>query len=127
MEWSREQVEVLYRNVYGNDMTCPACGGALTRAPSPDADAFGVVTCHACDQKFHVSVRNDPLRGRFRDFSEQEKKELAAADRVRRTPRCPVDATAMSVDVQRSLGRTSNVTMRCPRCTRSVAFARLHG
>jgi transcription elongation factor Elf1 len=127
MAWSREQLEAVYRNVYAHAMTCPACGGALTLARAPDADAVGAVTCAACEERVVVSMRDDPLRERFRDFTEQEKKAIVAADKMRRTPHCPVDGTAMDVNVQRSLGRNSNVVVRCRRCTRSVEFTRLQG
>jgi hypothetical protein len=127
MAWSPEQLEALYRNVYRNEMTCPACGVALALARSPEADVLGVVTCPACDQQVRVSLQDDPLLPQFRDFTEQEKKEIVAADRARRTPHCPVDGTAMDVNVQRSLGRNSNVVVRCRRCTRSIEFTRLQG
>ena len=127
MTWSREQLEALYRNVYRNEMTCPACGGALTLARSQDAEVFGVVACPACAQRVVVSAQADPLLAQFREFTEQEKKEIVKADNLRRTPRCPVDGTPMVVNAQRSLGRNSNVVVRCRRCKRSVGFTRLQG
>jgi hypothetical protein len=60
-------------------------------------------------------------------YSDEQKEQIIAADRARRTPTCPRDGAAMDVHAQRSLGRNSNVTIRCPRCARIVEYVRYHG
>jgi hypothetical protein len=60
-------------------------------------------------------------------YSDEQKKQIIATDRARRTPVCPIDGAAMDAHAQRSLGRNSNVTIRCPRCARIVEYVRLHG
>jgi hypothetical protein len=131
MTWDPQQLEALYANVYRLRMRCPACGVGMgltrPRDDEADPDAFGVVECRACDARHVVSLRNDPLRSTFRPYTEQEQRELFAADRARRTPVCPVDGTEMDVHLQRSLGRTSNAVMRCRRCGQKAEYARTHG
>jgi hypothetical protein len=70
---------------------------------------------------------NDKSQPTTRDYTDQEKKAIIAADKSRNTPRCPLDQTSMEVNVQRSLGLNSNVVIRCPRCSNSVQYTRLHG
>jgi transcription elongation factor Elf1 len=129
MAWDPQQLEALYANVYRRRMECPACGGALGLSAAADGDAYaiGVVECRACDERHLVAGQNDPLRNTFRPYTEQEKRELFAADRSRRTPVCPVDGTEMDVQLQRSLGRTSNAVMRCRRCAQKTEYARTQG
>jgi hypothetical protein len=131
MPWDAQQIEMLYANVYRRRMECPACGGGLgltrPRDGEADAAAFGVVECRACDARHVVSQRNDPLRSTFRPYTEQEKRDLFAADRARRTPVCPIDGTEMDVHLQRSLGRTSNAVIRCRRCAQQAEYARTSG
>jgi hypothetical protein len=127
MPWSPEQIKTLYDNVYRDALACPACGGALTLERSLEPNTAGVVCCPACGERRLVSMHNDPLRFTFRAYTEAEKKEIVRADRARRTPVCPVDGTAMTVNLQRSLGRNSNAVIRCRRCARSVEYVRLHG
>jgi len=62
-----------------------------------------------------------------RDYTEQETKAIIAAAKTRRTPQCPVDGATMDVQLQRSLGRTSNVVIRCPRCGAKAEYVRAHG
>jgi hypothetical protein len=97
----------------------------LTR--SNETNALGLVVCGVCNENHLIATKNDPLRATFRDFTEQERKQIIVTDRSRKAPACPVDGTAMEVNVQRSLGRTSNVVVRCRRCNHSVEFARAHG
>src|SRR4051812_31644257 len=113
MAWTSEQLETLYANAYANIMRCPACGGPLAVERSQAIATFGSVSCRACDERHVISTANDPLRSAFRPYTEEEMKQIIADDRARRTPRCPVDGTAMDVNVQRSLGRTSNAVVRC--------------
>jgi uncharacterized protein YbaR (Trm112 family) len=127
MVWTREQIELLYDGVYRNRMVCPGCGGRLAVERSGEAGVFGVVSCDACGGRHRVSGENDPLRETFREFTEAEVKGIKKVDRARGTPVCPVDGTAMEVNAQRSLGRTSNVVVRCRRCARGVEFVRMHG
>jgi C4-type Zn-finger protein len=129
MAWDAQQLETLYANVYRRRMECPACGGKLELSASPDAGAFaiGVVECRACNVRHLVGMQNDPLRRTFRAYTEQEKRELFAADRARQIPVCPIDDTEMDVHLQRSLGRTSNAVIRCRRCAQQAEYARTHG
>ena len=131
MTWDRQQLVTLYANVYRRRMECPGCGGRLALTPLPygqgDATTVGVVACRACDERHLVAGQNDPLRGTFRPYTEQEKRELFAADRMRKTPVCPVDGTEMDVNLQRSLGRTSNAVIRCRRCAQQAEYVRTHG
>ena len=131
MAWDPQQLASLYANVYRRRMECPVCGGRLTVTPVPygegDATTVGVVECLACGERHLVAGRNDPLRATFRPYTEQEKRGLFAADRVRETPICPVDGTEMTVHLQRSLGRTSNAVIRCRRCGQQAEYARTHG
>jgi hypothetical protein len=127
MTWTADHIEALYQSVYRNVLTCPACGGQLKLARAQEPGAIGVVRCDSCDERHLVSTQNDPLRTWFRDYTEQERKEIVSADNVRRTPLCPVDGTPMDVHAQRSLGRTSNADVRCRRCGRGVVFVRAHG
>ena len=126
MPWTAEHVLALYANVYAHRMECPACGGVLIRSGS-QTQALSVLECDACGERREIGGDNDPLRATFRDYTEAERRILAAAERGRRAPVCPVDGTVMDVQVQRSLGRTSNVILRCPRCTRTSEHARFHG
>jgi hypothetical protein len=125
--WTAEQTEALYAGVYAHRDVCPGCGGKLAVVRSDQAGVFGEVRCDACGASHVVSGANDPLRGAFREYTEQERKAIVAADRRRESPACPVDGTPMDVHVQRSLGLNSNVVVRCRRCSQSVQFRRLHG
>ena len=127
MAWNPRQLEALYANVYRRRMECPACGGRLKFVPSRDPGAEGDVECRACDARHFVAAANDPLRATFRAFTEQESREIFAAERMRRTPVCPVDGTEMDVHLQRSLGRTSNAVIRCRRCAQVAHYVRSHG
>jgi transcription elongation factor Elf1 len=127
MSWSPQQLEGVYANVFGNVMTCPACGGRLVLAPLREEGVTGLASCQSCGGQALVSMRDDPLRCLFRSYSEQEKRAIIAADKSRQTPTCPVDGTVMDVSLQRSLGRTSNVVVRCRRCAQSHTFTRAHG
>jgi transcription elongation factor Elf1 len=127
MGWTPEQLETLYANAYGNILKCPVCGRELVVERSGAIDTLGSVWCRTCEERHVISTQNDPLRSAFRRYTEKETKQIIAADRARRTPRCPVDGTAMDVNLQRSLGRTSNAVVRCRRCTQSVTYVRLHG
>jgi len=127
MEWDAQQLEALYANVYRRRMECPVCGGALKFVPSRELGAVGDVECRACDARHFVAVANDPLRYTFRAYTEQENREVFAAERKRQAPICPVDGTEMDVHLQRSLGRTSNATIRCRRCARTAEYVRTHG
>jgi hypothetical protein len=127
MAWDPRQLEALYANVYGRCLECPACGGRLGLVPSGDLYAVGVVACRACATHHFIAVRNDPLRATFRAYTEQENRDLFAAERSRRIPVCPVDGTEMDVHLQRSLGRTSNAVIRCRRCAHQAEYVRAHG
>lgn len=127
MAWTSEQLQALYENIYGRRMKCPGCGGALGLITSGEKSAIGVVTCGVCGGQHQVAMDNDPLRASFRPYTEQEKRDIIAAEKRRKTPRCPVDATAMDVQLQRSLGRNSNVLIRCPRCAATAEYVRAHG
>ena len=64
---------------------------------------------------------------RPRPYTDQEARDVVAVAKRRKTPSCPIDGTEMDVQLQRSLGRTSNVIVRCPRCEGRVQFVRAHG
>jgi ribosomal protein S14 len=139
MTWNPQQLESLYASVYARNMLCPTCGGALLLAPAREPDAVGWVECDACGGRHFVSQQNDPLRQTFRDYTDDESRALFAAERrVQSTPpndttpappppTCPVDGTEMTVHLQRSLGLTSNATIRCRRCGREAKYVRKHG
>jgi hypothetical protein len=127
MPWTPAQLESLYTTVYANQFACPTCGGRLTWTRSDQPDAFGLVRCPACDQSHFVSTANDPLRPTFRPYTDPEQKAIIAADRRRESPPCPVDGAPMDVHAQRSFGVTSNVVVRCRRCSHSIRFRRLYG
>jgi hypothetical protein len=127
MAWTPAHIEALYANVHAFRDVCPACGGRLAVTRSGEPGTFGLAHCPACDERHVVAMQNDPLRGAFRAYTEQERKAIFAADRARQTPACPVDGTPMTVHAQRSFGLTSNVVVRCRRCAQSVSFTRLYG
>jgi hypothetical protein len=62
-----------------------------------------------------------------RPYTDEERKQLILSDRARRPPICPHDHTEMVTLAQRSLGLTSNVTLRCPTCRNELSFKRKHG
>jgi hypothetical protein len=127
MSWTREQLLAVYANVYAYRTECPACGGPLRRSAPAAPDVAAVVACDACGERREIGAGDDPLRDTFRDYTEAERRAITSAERSRQAPVCPVDGTVMDVQVQRSLGRTSNVVVRCPRCTRTSEHARFHG
>lgn len=127
MAWSEAQIEILYDNVYHGRLECPACGGRLDFAPGREIGLTGVVACGGCDVRHAVGVANDPLRSRFREYTETEVRAIHAAERAGATPTCPVDGAEMIVHLQRSLGRTSNAMIRCRRCARVAQYVRTHG
>jgi DNA-directed RNA polymerase subunit M/transcription elongation factor TFIIS len=127
MSWNAEQIHILYANVYANRVICPTCGGRLTFVRSKRADEFGQVECSKCNQSHQISRANDPLRAKFREYSEEERKQIIDADKRRLEPACPIDGTMMIVYAQRSLALNSQVKIRCPRCGGEVHFKRLYG
>ena len=126
-EWKPEDLEALYANVYARRLECPACGGALEFLASREVGVAGTVACARCAARHVVRVESDPLRRRFRDFNDAERRHMRAVEPSGKPVVCPVDGTAMDVHLQRSLGRTSNVIIRCRRCTRAVEYARTCG
>jgi hypothetical protein len=137
MPWDEQQLESLYNNVYARRLICPACGGALSLDPAREIDAVGWVACNACGDRHFVSLQNDPLRHTFRDYTPEESRAIFAAERRMQAtsrsespsspPVCAVDGTEMTVHLQRSLGLTSNATIRCRRCGREAKYVRKHG
>ncbi|HZZ43351.1 MAG TPA: hypothetical protein VFE58_10470 [Tepidisphaeraceae bacterium] len=127
MPWTPAQLEAVFANVYANILTCPGCGGRLGLTQSAEIEGIGLAECAACGDRRVISPANDPARSRFREYTEQERKEIIAADNVRRTPVCPIDGTGMEVNAQRSLALNSNVLVRCRRCRGEVTFKRKHG
>jgi predicted RNA-binding Zn-ribbon protein involved in translation (DUF1610 family) len=127
MPWTDEQLEALYANVYSNQLVCPTCGGRVALTRSGREREFGTVVCQHCQQSHLVAAQNDPLRASFRDYTNVERKEIIAADKIRSEPLCPIDGTTMIVYAQRSLALNSKVRIRCPRCGGSAEFKRLYG
>jgi ribosomal protein S27AE len=127
MPWTAEQLETLYTRVYRNERLCPVCGGTLSLKQSGEIDEVGTAACPACAAEHLIARRNDPLRTRFRALTDEEQKQIVRADKSRKQAVCPIDGTVMDVTLQRSLGRTSNVVLRCPRCAQTVSYVRLHG
>jgi hypothetical protein len=127
VEWRPDHLEALYANVYARRLECPACGAPLAFTPSGDVGVAGTAACPRCAARHVVCLENDPLRNTFRDFTDAERRRMRATEPSGRPLACPVDGTAMDVHLQRSLGRTSNVIVRCRRCTRTAEFARTCG
>jgi ssDNA-binding Zn-finger/Zn-ribbon topoisomerase 1 len=127
MAWTTEQLEALYANVYANRVICPSCDAALKLSRSKEPNEFGQVECSKCNQSHLISRRNDPSRETFRDYTEQERKQIIDADKRRLDPTCPLDGATMVVYAQRSLALNSQVKIRCPRCGGEVHFKRLYG
>jgi transcription elongation factor Elf1 len=127
MQWDARQLVAPYANVYRRRRECPTCGGALTLEISTEADVVGTVECRACDARHLVARASDPMRSSFRPYTPDENGAIFAAERLGRTPVCPVDGTEMDVHLQRSLARTSNAIIRCRRCGQTAAYVRPHG
>ena len=126
-EWKPEDLEALYANVYARRLECPACGGQLDFVASGEVGVAGTASCARCAVQHVVCLENDPLRNTFRDYSDAERRHMRAVEPSGKPVVCPVDGTVMDVHLQRSLGRTSNVIIRCRRCTRTVEYARTCG
>lgn len=127
MEWSSNELQVLYTNVYRRERICSTCGGPLTLDLSNEPEALGVVQCFPCDARHLVSLQNDPLRAAFRPYTPDEARAIFAQERVGKTPICPLDETPMEVHLQRSLARTSNAQIWCRRCRQTAEYVRPHG
>ena len=127
MAWSEAQIAVLYENMYRGRLSCPMCGERLDFSPGREIGVTGIVECRSCNERHEVGVANDPLRSKFREYTEPEIRAIHAAERAGNPPTCPVDGTEMVVHLQRSLGRTSNASIRCRRCARVAQYVRTHG
>jgi ssDNA-binding Zn-finger/Zn-ribbon topoisomerase 1 len=127
MPWTQEQFEALYADVYANRVVCPSCDGRLKLERSKQPNEFGRVECIKCNQSHVISQQNDPLREKFREYTDAERKRIIDADKRRREPTCPIDGATMIVYAQRSLALNSQVKIRCPRCGGEVHFKRLYG
>lgn len=125
--WNAAQLAELYDRVYGRRMECPVCAERLELAASREPGVEGTAACRTCGVEHVVRRETDPRRGAFRDYTGAEQKQIRAADGRRKSPVCPVDGTIMDVHAQRSLGRTSNVIIRCRRCAGCVEYVRTSG
>jgi hypothetical protein len=109
---------------------CPSCRRALdmqARRPT-GADRLELVAeCRPCGESWTIGPEGDPLRERFRDWTQEEKLALLVGF-GKGGQRCPVDGSLLDESeepVGGSVGGGASArVVRCGRCWRTCAESR---
>ena len=100
---------------------CPLDGAALAGTLQPGVGGCYIlaVYCPGCGAREQLHSSEDPMHGRFRQWTAEERFAALQSARESGDARCPADGTALLIT--RGGGGTSpSLQLQCPRCGQGV-------